>query len=423
MALIEKNTKLEESEHLKYTVIAFYCLAMILFGFAVDTPSQIIKGMLDIINSPDTLITDYMMVGGIGAAFINAGILALLILYIYKRMGINLTGAATASIFTIAGFGLFGKNLYNVWPIIMGVWLYSKLKKESFRNNILIAAFGTALSPIVSEVTFAMGFDLVPGIILGIIMGILVGLLLPSLARYFVGIHQGYNLYNIGFTAGFIGTVIMSLLRVFGLTLKGEFIWSYGRPPVLMIGGLVFFSSMIVLGFLISPAPIKKLQAILKNSGRLVTDFIIISGFGATLINMGLLGLLGFAYVILVKGDLNGPTIGGILTMAGFGAFGTHPRNALPIMAGVYIIGRLSIWTVNSPGVILAALFGTTLAPIAGAFGWMAGIIAGIIHLAIVMNVGYLHGGLNLYNNGFSGGIVATILLPVLEVIRRNRDE
>jgi hypothetical protein len=104
--------------------------------------------------------------------------------------------------------------------------------------------------------------------------------------------------------------------------------------------------------------------------------------------------------------------------MAGFGAFGTHPRNSLPIIGGIFIASKFSIWSTNSPGTILAALFGTTLAPIAGAFGWVAGLIAGILHLTIVMNVGYLHGGLNLYNNGFSGGIVAIIMLPILEALK-----
>lgn len=418
MVKINNNCSIEGSERFKYTVIAIYFAVFIIFGFSVDGFSQISKGMYNIVNSSDTLITDYIKVGGIGAAFINAGMLGLSVLYIYKKLSIILAGAAIASVFTVVGFGLFGKNLYNIWPIIAGVWLYSRFKKEDFRNNVLIAVFGTALSPIVSEISFAMGLRSGLGIFLGILTGIIVGIILPPLSRYFVGIHQGYNLYNIGFTAGFIGMVIMSMLKIFGLTLKGEFIWSYGRSTELLIGGIVLFASMIMLGGLISPAPIKKLQAIQEKSGRIVTDFVIISGFGASLINIGLLGLIGFSYIILVSGDLNGPTIGAVMTMAGFGAFGTHTKNAWPIMLGVYIISKLSIFPVNSPGVILAALLGTTLSPIAGAFGWITGIVAGIMHLSIVMNVGYLHGGLNLYNNGFSGGIVATILLPILEVIK-----
>ena len=40
--------------------------------------------------------------------------------------------------------------------------------------------------------------------------------------------------------------------------------------------------------------------------------------------------------------------------------------------------------------------------------------------MTVVMNVGYLHGGMNLYNNGFSGGFVAGILIPIFDVISAN---
>ena len=34
------------------------------------------------------------------------------------------------------------------------------------------------------------------------------------------------------------------------------------------------------------------------------------------------------------------------------------------------------------------------------------------------MSVGPLHAGLNLYNNGFAAGIVASVLVPVILAIR-----
>jgi hypothetical protein len=39
----------------------------------------------------------------------------------------------------------------------------------------------------------------------------------------------------------------------------------------------------------------------------------------------------------------------------------------------------------------------------------------------MVMNTGYLHGGLNLYNNGLAGGLVAIILVPIIEAFRKDR--
>ena len=47
--------------------------------------------------------------------------------------------------------------------------------------------------------------------------------------------------------------------------------------------------------------------------------------------------------------------------------------------------------------------------------------LAGFLHLALVQNVGFLHSGLNLYNNGFAAGFVALILIPVFNALLRIR--
>ena len=65
---------------------------------------------------------------------------------------------------------------------------------------------------------------------------------------------------------------------------------------------------------------------------------------------------------------------------------------------------------------------GGGLAPFAGRFGWKAGILAAFVHMSVVLNVGGLHGGLNLYNNGFSAGIVAMILLPIMYKLEERKE-
>ena len=64
-------------------------------------------------------------------------------------------------------------------------------------------------------------------------------------------------------------------------------------------------------------------------------------------------------------------------------------------------------------------LAGAKLAPIAGQFGWGWGMLAGAIHASVVLNTGFLHGGLNLYNNGFSAGLVCIVLVPLIESLRK----
>jgi len=182
--------------------------------------------------------------------------------------------------------------------------------------------------------------------------------------------------------------------------------------------GLSFL--IVIAGFLINGKSFKNYTQILSHSGKLITDFIQLEGFGVTLINMGITGTIATIYILLIQGDLNGPTMGGILTISGFSAFGKHPKNILPIFLGVFIGSFVKVFNIDDPAIQLAALFGTALSPIAGKFGWQWGVVAGFIHSSVVLNVGYLHGGFNLYNNGFAAGLGAAVLLSIISLFKKD---
>lgn len=403
------------SEKIKYSIVLIYISIILLSSFMFNTPGEIIIGMKNIILSPSILLTDYMEYGNIGSAFLNSSLLMMIGIFIAKYNGIDMTGPVLASILTIGGFGLFGKNLYNIWSIFIGVYLYSYIKNKNFKDYIIIAFFGTALGPVISQISFGLGIANLFGIILGNLSGIIIGLILPPLATHFLSFHKGFNMYNVGFTAGIIGTIFMSLLRGFGFNNESTSIVLENKNTILSLYFFVFFGSMILLGWYLNKCSFKRFNELIEESGVGLPNFIDKYGIGLSLTNMGILGVLSISYVLLVGGELSGLTIGGAFTVVGFGACGKHMKNTIPVVLGVYIASLFKVWEINSAGVLLAALFGTTLAPISGTFGWGAGILAGIFHVSIVSNTGYLHGGMNLYNNGFAGGIVAAIMVPVLQ--------
>lgn len=414
-----RKLELTINESFKYIVIFLYSFLIMVSGFLFNSPDEIMEGLKRIFLSPSILVTDYMVVGNIGSALFNCGIIMLICMLIIKVFEVQISGPVVAAVFTVGGFALFGKNLYNIWSIIIGVYLHSLYFKESFNKFILVAFFGTALGPLISQFSFGFGLNLVPAIILANLFGLIIGFILPILASSFVKFHQGFNLYNLGFTAGITGTIFMALFRSFGLNHQTVNIVASGNNRIFSIYLSILFLSMIILGFVLNGLSFKGYKKLNEASGRLVTDFINLNGFGLTLVNMGILGLVSTLYIILVKGELNGPIIGGIFTIVGFGAFGKHVKNIVPIMIGVLIAANLQTWEINSTGALLAALFGTTLAPITGTFGWKYGILAGFLHMAMVMNVGFLHGGMNLYNNGLSGGFVAAILVPIIDALKK----
>jgi hypothetical protein len=414
----------QRKEFRRYWIVASFMFAVAIYGMYLcdGQVDELLAGLTRIITSPSTLITDYVLLGGPSAAFVNAGMLGLSALGVCAVAGVGLTGPAIAAVFTVCGFGFFGKNLFNVWPIIFGVALHSRFKGLPFKDHLLIALFGTSLAPLVSELAF--GGHLSPmgngpfSLVMAVLGGLAVGFFLPPLAKHFLVVHQGYNLYNVGFSCGFLGLVALGTLRALGIPLEGGFYWFHGGHDLFFVPLLLFFSGMIITGFIICPDFRRGLAELYSSSGRLVSDFVQYAGFGPSLVNMGTLGLVGLLYLKLTGGDINGPTIGGLMTLSGFGGFGKHLRNVLPVALGTWFAGAISVWPVNNPGATLAVLFSGCLAPVGGAFGPAAGFAAGFLHLIVVMTVGGIHGGLSLYNNGLSGGIVAAMLLPVLESLR-----
>jgi hypothetical protein len=411
------------SNRMKYGIFTIYSLIFVLFGLAIDTPQRIAHGLYRIIVEPDVLITDYVEIGGIGAAFVNAGVIMLLTILILYFLKVEISGISIAAIYLMGGFALFGKNLMNIWFIILGVVCYAVYKKEKLSKHICTAFFGTSLAPILSEIFFGLELVLPLKILLGLGVGLSIGFILPPLAAYLFQVHKGFDLYNVGFTAGLIGTIYVSIFRSYGFVSYSRLIWSGGNNR--LFGTLLFamFLSMLILGFFLNGRTLKPIRQLFTYSGVAASDFVAMADFGTALFNMGLNGFLALGYVLLVGGDLNGPTIGGILTVMCFGAYGKHVKNILPILIGVVIGSITKTWHINDPHILLAALFGTGLAPIGGHYGWIYGVIAGFINSSVVLNSGSLHGGMNLYNTGFSAGIVAAVMLPVIEAFRTGKSK
>lgn len=403
------------SRKVKFALLALVPVYFIAAGIVLQPFHEIGPGLSAIIREPDFLITDYILIGGVGAAFINAGILCLISIGVVYLLGMEMDGHTITSAFLMFGFSLFGKNLVNIWLILLGVVLYAWYHKTCVSRYIYIGFYGTSLSPLITQM-MQISLPLMFKVLLCIFTGVLIGFLLPPLCTHVHFAHQGYSLYNVGFAGGIIATVIVSMFRSFGMEVESRLIWSTGnnRMFVLLLG--ILFGGLILLGVGMDGKTVfERYIRIIKSTGIAGTDYLISEGAAAVLVNMGLNGLVVTAFLVLIGGDLNGPTIGSIFTVVGFSSTGKHLRNILPVMSGVLIASLIMRWNITDPAATLALLLSTTLAPVAGRFGIGAGILAGFLHSSVALNVGIMHGGMNLYNNGFAGGLVAIFLVPVIQ--------
>jgi len=424
----------------KNRILKSRILALILFGslaifFLYSTNANltaytgltkeegVIQGLIIIMTSRAALITDYLKIGGIRAAFLNAFLIFFFNFTLVKLLRIRITGIVIASFFTVFGFSFFGKNVFNIIPFYIGGILYSYYDHLEFKDVFISISFASALAPFVSEVAFTVKTENILYMnpyINSIILGTFIGFIVTPLAKKMANFHEGFNLYNLGFTGGILGAVITSVLKLYDFNIESKNDISIEYDLLLRILCIGFFLSFIILGFYIGGNSFKGYKNLLKDSG-LKADYIKKYGIGATYINMGINGLIATAFVYLVGGTLNGPFVAGILTVVGFSAYGKHFKNVVPILIGVSI-ARFGNTTPTFT-VILSGLFGTALAPVAGVYGPIWGIIAGWLHLGVVQSIGVVHGGLNLYNNGFSAGIVAGFLLPIMDTITTHKEK
>ena len=398
-----------------------YSVAAVILAFILSTPAGIADGLLTIITSEDTLITDYFSSAGPGAALINSALVTAVSVFLLYISRDPVNGSSIATLGLMAGFALFGKIIVNIWPIICGAWLYAVYRRESFMAYTPVALLATTLSPFVSYIAlhqhdFSLGY-----LVLALVSGLVIGFAIVPLATHTFRIQNGMNLYNMGFAAGLLAMVLVSLLKAFGTAPESAYFWSSQyRVPLTVFAGIIILI-LIISSFIIDKRVLSGFYMLMKSRHKSGTDYLARFGAAPVMLNMGICGIIGLAYLWATGSDVNGPTLGAVFTIMGFAACGKNPKNIIPVMLGVLVGSLCNQWAITSPAVQLAGLFCTALTPISDYFGPIAGLAAGFFHSSVVLFAGSPLAGLNLYNNGFAAGIVSMVLYPVLSEIMKRR--
>jgi len=413
----KKNIKL----YRPYSIMFFIYALFLAVALVIDTPQNIIKGLKQIVLSASVLNTDYIAVGGLAAALVNVILVGIIIIIILIWAKLKPNGATIMAMWLIAGFSFFGHNPFNMTPLIIGGWLYTKWQKDSFLKHSLAVILSITLSPMVSVICFMGIGGKEVSFIIGILVGLLIGFIFPMVSTFCMRVHVGYTLYNMGFAGGLIATFVYAILNYYtGKELETLQIWSVEHKVILacLLYTVSLFYIIVGIVGMKDKKVWKGLKEIMRHAGRAPTDFYIMFG-DITYVNMGILCSFATTVVILLKGDLNGPTLSAILTIVGFASFGKHLKNVVPVMLGAILTIFMSPNGFAKPSYMLLILFSSGLAPIAGRFGWIWGMIAGFLHVMLGLNIGFLNKGFNLYNNGYIAGFVALLLVPIITGLRK----
>jgi hypothetical protein len=207
-----------------------------------------------------------------------------------------------------------------------------------------------------------------------------------------------------------------AVLRALGfdLNLGGPSEPAFHWVMVGLVVALSLFS--VIAAVIIDKKGLKNIVKIFDSTGILPSDYVNEYGMSASLLNVGIMGIFSLAAVFLLGVQIHGPLMGGILTVMGFAAFGKHPLNAWPVMLGAWLAIALTPIELNV-GTTIAIFFVTAIAPIAGRYGIIVGVLAGFLHVVIAPFALVLQGGFDLYNNGFTAGFVGILIAPIAEAI------
>ena len=433
----QKWKTLDANRTLK-AVFWFFTLAFLVAAVVSPDRAAMFSGLKAIYTTPAQVTKDYFQVGSVSATFFSTFLVSLLCALLYQLPGAAANGVSFIAYGLTVGFCFWGMNVLNVVPCMLGVVLYCLVKREPLGKNVNFMLFSTGIAPIVTDMFLRYpGVELhgytVGSVLLGLLVGVVIGFFTPGGCAYAPNAHKGFSLYSaalpLGMMAFFLRAVLFQILG--GQLPPVEAVLGPSRPGVFYGFLGVVFCPCILLGLWKNDWSFRGYGKLLRASGH-KTDFSSEFGPAVALINIGVYGLFLMLYYTLVGASLNGATLGLVLCMVACAVAGSHPGNVWPIMVGyvaasflakTFYLGETFTLAINAQAILTGMCYANGLSPVAGKYGWPAGIVAGMLHYTLVTCVPALHGGYLLYNGGFTACLVCIFFLPMLERFCKTKEE
>ncbi len=418
------------SEKIKYAVFAGFALLSICIGFYFSAPADILDGLKTLILHHGLIDSDAFYIGGIGAAFVNSGLTVLISLFLFMLTRTSIGSSSISALLMMYGYSFYGKTVFNILPLMLGVYLYAHVKGEKLSKHSPMAGFASAVGPIVSVIAFhneILGKGSLIAIMVGIGLGLVTGVLIAYFANYMKVLIRGKSMYVGGFTAGVVAILMNSLLNGLGL---GH--GAYTDPPfvdqsyrfTLVISMAIMLLYLVIVGIIGHGGIMYSLKLLISKQPK--RDYVKSHGFYVALISAGFLGLIGLAYFLLIPGSkMHGEMWAGIFTITAFSVIGLIPRYMYPFILGMLsggvVIGGINGLLVGSGFLtgaltkiaarptMMATFVGSGISPITEKFGFKHTFTMGIIYGIITPSLSVLHGWMNTYNSGFALGLVVIL--------------
>ena len=435
---MKRLKSLSERDFLSLFFAAFSS-SFLIAAFCMPDRADMLPGLWRIVSSPTLSSTNFFSLGGYAATFLNMGLVGLICTALYRLPGEKANHAATLVTILTTGFGSWGIHIVNMWPTILGVVLHCLVKKEKLGTHSNAMLFSTGLAPFLSELMVrypnpeVVGFT-PAGLLAALVVGLFAGFFLPAGLDNSPRIHKGFALYSAALPVGMTAFLLYAMLyKAPGVAVPAAVSELHVADPVIVNGFcLILFSSLILVSILMGTT--------WRDYWRLLTDpeqivnFSAAYGNGPMLMNVGAFGLYILLYYNIIGAEFNGVTFGVIFCMLSTCNSGSHPGNIWPITLGYSMASQLFqriaplvggdyVQYLNSQAIVVGLCYANGLSPISDKYGWFYGFLAAMAHFCMVTTVPQLHGGMCLYNGGFTAALVCLLMIPALERHFRTKHE
>ena len=264
------------------------------------------------------------------------------------------------------------------------------------------------------------------GVLLAILVGLAAGFFLPAGLDNSPKVHKGFDIYSAALPVGMTAFLLQGFLyRAMGVEVPEAISdLTVVAPQIVYTFCGILFSACIFVAIGMG-CRLENYYELLIDP-ELVTHFSRRYGNAVFLMNVGVYGLFILGYYHLLGAPLNGVTFGVICCMLATCNAGSHPANVLPIMLGYAlasgffrlvspIFGGSFDQYLSAQPIIVGLCYANGLSPISDKYGWFYGLVAAMMHYCMVTTVPELHGGMCLYNGGFTAAFVCLLMIPGLQ--------
>ena len=427
---MKRLNRLPERAFLKIFFL-YFSMGFLIAAVCMPDRRDMFTGLWKILSNPTKASTSFFSIGGYAATFLNMGLVGLICTALYWVPGQKSNHAATLVTILTTGFGSWGIHILNMWPTIFGVALHCLVRKKKLGDYTNAMLFSTGLAPFISELFVrypnpeVVGFTL-PGVLLALAVGLAAGFFLPEGLDNSAIVHKGYDLYSAALPVGMIAFLIQGVLyKAMGVAVPSAVSdLTVADPVIVDIFCIALFGSFVVIALLMGCRP-KDYWKLMIDPDQIV-NFSQIYGNAVMLMNVGLYGFFILGYYHLIGATFNGVTFGVMFCMLATCNAGSHPANVWPIPLGYGLASKLFQLLapvtggdfnqyLNSQAIIVGLCYANGLSPIADKYGWHYGMLAAMLHFCMVTTVPELHGGMCLYNGGFTAALVCLLMVPSLE--------